>query len=146
MRISRRPPFTYADTEFGRWRRRPERLDSEHDAAWGVVLVHRALRSMWVLPAALLLSACSVGLAGSSVAGNYTCTDSLLDSLTLGSGGKAQATATVLGETRRVEGTYDVRGDKVTLTVDVPTMPPQAVFTKSGNTLNGGPLGTCTKR
>lgn len=98
-----------------------------------------------MLPALCFLSACSAGLTSGSVAGDYTCSDSILDSLKLDSGGKAHATATAFGETRQVDGTYDVQGDKVSLTIDVPTMPQPAVFARSGNTLNGGTLGTCMR-
>jgi hypothetical protein len=110
-----------------------------------VVPVSRVLRFLSVLPALVFLSACTAGLAGASVAGDYTCTDSIFDSLKLSSGGKAHVTATAFGETHQVDGTYDVQGNKISLTIDVPTMPQPAVFTKSGNTLNGGMLGTCTR-
>lgn len=101
---------------------------------------------MSVLPALFLLTACGTGVAGGSVTGQYTCTDSVLDAVNLMPGSKARATATLLGETRQVDGSYTVQGDKVTLTVIVPLIPPSVVFTKSGNTLNAGSYGTCTKR
>lgn len=109
----------------------------------------RMLKLMSVVPGLLLLSACSTGLAGgfSSVAGEYTCTDSVLDTIKLMPGGKAHATATLFGETRQTDGPYDVRGDKVTVTIDLPPLPSPIVFTRSGNALNGGSvIGTCTKR
>lgn len=49
----------------------------------------RVLRFMPVLPALFLLSACGTGVAGGSVTGQYTCTDSVLDAVSLMPGGKA---------------------------------------------------------
>jgi len=90
----------------------------------------------------LALSAC--GSAGASVTGTYACTDSILDTLRLTSDGKASATATLFGETQTKDGTYQVNGDKVTVTI--PAFPaPTAVFTHSGTTLDAGVNGKCTK-
>ena len=98
---------------------------------------------MVLLIGILALSSCGGGGA-SSVAGNYTCTGSLLDSMNLTSDGKVSATLTMLGNKQTGAGTYQVNGDKVTVTL--PGSPP-AEFTRSGSTLDGGPeLGKCTKQ
>jgi hypothetical protein len=79
---------------------------------------------------------------GSSVGGNYTCTDSILDSLSLTSDGKVSAALTMLGNKQTLTGTYAVNGDKVTVTL--PGSPP-AEFPRSGNTLHAGVNAKCTK-
>jgi len=85
------------------------------------------------------------GGGAASVAGHYTCTDSILDALWLTSDGKVSATATLFGETQTKDGTYQVNGDKVTVTI--PAVPaPTAEFTRSGTTLDAGVNGKCPKQ
>ena len=105
-----------------------------------------AMKCVVFLLCVLALSACSMaGGAAASVAGNYTCTDSILDSLRLTGDGKAVATATLLGETQTKDGTYQVNGNKVTVTI--PAFPAAtAEFTLSGATLDAGVNGKCTKQ
>jgi hypothetical protein len=83
-----------------------------------------------------------LGLAGcTNVKGEYACQGGLLDSLTLESGGKATASATMLGIRQVRTGTYTVDGDKVNVVINgSPT-----TFTLTDKTLDGGQLvGKCT--
>lgn len=100
---------------------------------------------MVLLPCVVLLSACGSGGAR-GVTGDYTCTESLLDALTLSSGAKAYATATLFGATLQKSGTYEVDGERVVVKIDPPFPLASMVFTKSGDTLDGGVNGRCTKR
>jgi hypothetical protein len=62
--------------------------------------------------------------------------------LRLTSNGKVYATVTFLGQKQEKAGTYEVDGAKVIVKMD----PSATVFTRSGNTLDGGINGKCTKR
>lgn len=103
---------------------------------------------MLLLSGSLLLSACTRGSARgvSSVAGNYTCADGMLDTLRLTSAGKAYAAVTLFGERREVAGTYELKGEQVIVSIHVPAAPFPTVMIRSGNTLDGGMAGKCTKR
>jgi len=86
----------------------------------------------------LLLASCTPG-----VKGVYTCEGGLLDSISLESGGKAYASATMFGMKQQRAGTYTVDGDKVVITINGDS----TVFTHSGKTLDGGVIaGKCTAR
>lgn len=102
-----------------------------------------SIRLTMLLMGGLFLSACGSGGARglSGVAGNYTCTDSILETLNLTSSGKVYATMMFLGQKMEKAGTYEVDGAKVIVKLDTP-----AVFTRSGNTLDAGVNGKCTKR
>jgi hypothetical protein len=102
-----------------------------------------SIRFTVLLLSVLFLSACGSGGARglSGVAGDYTCTDSLLETMKLTSSGKVYATMMLLGQKMEKAGTYEVDGAKVTVKLDTPT-----VFTRSGNTLDAGFSGKCTKR
>jgi hypothetical protein len=89
----------------------------------------------------LFLSACGGARGSSGVAGDYTCTDSLIETMKLTPNGKVYANIMLLGQKMEKVGTYEVDGAKVIVKLDT-----QAVFTRSGNTLDAGFNGKCTKR
>lgn len=68
------------------------------------------------------------------------------NTLKLTADGHAYVTATLLGERLEKAGTYRLDGDKVIVMIDPPPMPEGTVFTRSGNTLDGGLTGKCTRR
>ncbi|HEY7405750.1 MAG TPA: hypothetical protein VIB39_19650 [Candidatus Angelobacter sp.] len=82
---------------------------------------------------ALLLVSCSKG-----VKGTYACSGGIfLKSITLDSDDKALVTGNVFGSTQQKNGTYSVKGDVVTITVDGSPTP----FIYKDKTLDGGELG-----
>lgn len=105
------------------------------------------LVALVLLPVSLLLSARAGGARITSpVAGDYTCVDGPLDALRLTPGGRVRVTATLYGHRVKRAGTYDVMGGKVSVRIDPPAISSPTVFTRSGDVLDAGLTGRCTRR